>query len=1083
MLGSSPEEGEAAAGSSSAEKFSTPETLESTPESAEEFSSPVKEPQQSVLKDIENEKTPVKVNKLNMSGTLLTSYTPPVGKLTRSVSKPLWNSPLRSPLVKSAAKSILNDSLNISKVGSNPQRLNNSQMHLIDLTTPFVKRTESTSTPKTSSIRKTPRTIGKTPLRNATLLKSAIKNSSIQKQVMQNISGIATKGKQLFDSPAESNTSSLIEISMSSISEIDSSKSSINDNSNCEVQKVEEKNGKTTTDEVKEILESIDSVLGENRGSEAVSEPVEVISSSQEIDDDFNKIVDNQKLSIGSANESLFDKALHNVPIEDINNFDKLLTDEGTSSTDDPEKKGEIVMKMIEKARESLSTPNKTTQVLSARYSDITNDSLTDSANTSQKYDATTPKISLLETVMSGRKSELTMGPVSRLSLTKDSTEIVENYQLNSNNSESLRSTRKRMRTAMSSIGILNSSQSADTTLNDSLNASVNTNHDQVDLNQSQPEETNILSLDNQPDMNTSNKENEYSGSLNMSMKFVEYSEFDENNRESKKIFELSDDGNDMIESDNESDSESDEDESPNEDILDEPLDDEILDENNQVDSNNLSTKKCRISQADLESLGEDGIDILEQSKDEDELAEMLYEADAEIKDVPESVKSEEITENNGVGDSEIIPEEEGDSNGISDFDVIPETQQMELEEEITEEEVPLDKSEYLDDIPATQQLDFGMEEALDSNSTLDAIVEALESTKESNASNEPQSLENIQQDNEQKELPINNEDAMDETVEDKQLDEINENEQLDETVEDKEIDETIESDQLENTVDNQLEESFAEDVEIPATQAFEFDDSIVEERLDESIDENVSLKVEVSEGKFSSIGSVISVDDSTIISSQDPVNKSDTAESISIQEISDSSEICSQESIVAKEESNTQPEDNTDENEIVNKSVAEATCTAQNSKETMTSLDSNVSETINELIAAPTDILTSIAIVQQYSTSEIGSDHMEIPATQEMLNDDEFDNDETVEEKTVEGDSAIGTTSSKIDQSNESEEKRVVDDSFTAETPNQNRESVLFSDTEFSNVEINASAFMKESDSDGKSSFQFPLINYLFTA
>ena len=147
MIKSSPEE---ASSSSSAEKFNTPETLERTPEAAEENNSPVKE-QQAVPKDKENEKTPVKVNKLNMSGTLLTSYTPPVGKLTSRVCKTPYSTPLRSPLVKSAAKSILNDSLNVSKFDSpkSAQKLNNSQMHLIDLTTPFVKRTESTSTPKT----------------------------------------------------------------------------------------------------------------------------------------------------------------------------------------------------------------------------------------------------------------------------------------------------------------------------------------------------------------------------------------------------------------------------------------------------------------------------------------------------------------------------------------------------------------------------------------------------------------------------------------------------------------------------------------------------------------------------------------------------------------------------------------------------------------------------------------------------------------------------------------------------------------------------------------------------------------------
>ncbi|XP_070491242.1 fap1 adhesin-like [Chironomus tepperi] len=1101
------------ASSSSSDEKVTPEPLKSTPEETEEeFKSPVKE-QQGIPKDKENEKTPVKVNKLNMSGTLLTSYTPPVGKLTRSVTKIPWNSPLGSlgsPSVKSAAKSILNDSLNVSKFNSpkSAQKLNTSQMHLIDLTTPFVKRTEST--PKASTIRKTPRTIGKTPLRNATLLKSAIKNSSIQKSGLHNVSSIATKGKQLFESPAKSNTSikdesaSLIEISMSSVSEVDSSKASINDNSNCEeVQKVEENNGKTN-DEVKDLLETIDSVLEEDKESQPVVEPEEIISSSQELEDNFNKIAENEKLSVSSANESLFDKALNSVPIEDINNFDKLVTDEGTSSMDDTEKKGEIVLKLIEKARESLSTPNKTTQVLSARYSNITNDSLTDCVNISQKYDAKTPKISLLETVMADPKSNLSMGPVSRLSLTKDSTEIVENYQLNDNNSESLRSTRKRMRTAMSSIGILNASQSADTTLNESLNVSIN-DKDQVDFNQSQPEETNILSLDNQPDLNTSNKENEFTGPLNMSMKFIEYSEFDENNQESKTIFELSHDGDDLIESDNESESDEEE-ESPNEDN-DELVEDEIIDENNEnvkeVESNNGSTMKCRISQADLESIGEDGISILEQSKDEEQLEELL--ADAEMQEVQENEKSKEMADNNGI---EVIPEPATDKNGVNDFEDIPETQQIELEEELAEEEVPLEKSEYLDDIPETQQMDFGTEEVLETNSTFDGTIERLDSTKEgeevletnstfegtierldstkegeevletnntfegtierfdSTKEGEPSiELEKSLEDIQQEELPVEKDN---DNVENNSVSEANGNEQLGDTIEqldenvENKLDDTVVSDQLEETV----EESFNEHIEIPATQAFEFDedDSIVVEGI---YDTSADVKDEGRIAKFETIGSIVSVNDSSIMSSQEPVNKSDTAESISIQEISDSSVICSQESNIARLGSSLHVEDlisENESNEIVNNSVTEEPCEKQESKETLPSITSNVSATINELIATPTDMLTSIAVSQQYSTSDIGSDHMEIPATQEMI-EDEFDSNEIVEEKTVEGDSAIGTTASKIDQSNESEEKRVNDSINEHSAPS--RESALFSDTEFSNVEINASAFLKETDAD----------------
>lgn len=593
---------------------------------------------------------------------------------TRSVSKTPYNSPMRSPLVRSStAKNIINNSLNVLKAETptSANKLNRS-MYLVDLTTPYVQRAELTSTPKVMmnvkssprTVGKTPKTVGKTPLRNQALLKSALKNSSIKKNVQGNLPNITpiVKGKVLFESPLKNNnSSSIIEVSSisfsSGVEEINSShQSSVNDD---DYNKGGEKEFESI-EQSKEQPHESSLIIGDEKNQQKINETGDVIKETT-IEKEFNRISEEHSSLSSEVGNSLFDQALNNVPIEAIENFDKLIEDEEETPVENKNvetEKAEIVMKIIEEARLSLATePNITNQVLSSRYSDVTpNDSLVNStSNISQKYDVATPKISILDAVSATRKSELetrlTISPVSRLSVANDATEIVENYQLNNNNSKSLRSTRKRIGSAMASLHNISQSTSGDITFdgNVSLNSStIAEKGTETDLNNQSlaGEESNILSLDEpQPPFDTSNKENVHTDIMNNSIKFFEYSEVDENNDGRKIIFEISNENNgleEVEEVNTESESES---SSSDEEEEEEEVEEEMLDENEDfveeehldiTDSEKQVTNRFRLSEQDLQ---EDGINPLDISKgDEDDIPatqEICQENDEDSK-IPE---------------------------------------------------------------------------------------------------------------------------------------------------------------------------------------------------------------------------------------------------------------------------------------------------------------------------------------------------------------------------------------------------------------------------------------------------------------
>ena len=219
----------------------------------------------------------------------------------------------------------------------------------------------------------------------------------------------------------------------------------------------------SSDEDVKNLLDSINNVLEEKPSQDATDNARNISmltekDETQVIEKNFNKILDGNNESV---TESIFgDEPASNTIVE---KFEELVTGKGNNSTEkiaDVQKKGEDLLNLIANVKEAIQTePNNTTQILSARYSNITpNDSFVDTSglNASKNYDARTPKLSILGTITSLRKSDaenkLAKSPVSRLSITHNSTEVVENYQLNTDIPKSLRSTRKRIGSAMSSV-------------------------------------------------------------------------------------------------------------------------------------------------------------------------------------------------------------------------------------------------------------------------------------------------------------------------------------------------------------------------------------------------------------------------------------------------------------------------------------------------------------------------------------------------------------------------------------------------------------------------------------------------------
>lgn len=698
-------------------------------------------------------------NRLNMSGTLLTSYTPSATTTkatTRSTSKTPYNSPVRSSAVKNILKESPYKTNNTKTPVSSLKR--NKSMHLLDLVSPLVKkRTEVTSTPKSTMIQKTPKTnmmSVTTPLRkDNTLLKSAIKNSSIKKHFPSTLTKTTPKGKSLFAEQknqsiqnTSASSSSVIEVENSTIEEIiDTSGYTVRENSvigeNNEIkdeeisfaelnqsdlpEKKSESSSQSSAEEIKNLLFSIASVLEENKESEEVTATTNdqndetldqdcnftfLTESNTEavIEKNFNKIINDQNIKIDETiNTNIFENSVKDSAPELDNKFDQLVSGKNGNSNEpkvenDPQKKGEVMLKWIEDVRHSfLTEPNKTTQVIDTRYSDVTpNDSINDpnpaAANTSTatKYDARTPKLSILEAVIALRKSDvdickLVKSPVSRLSVTNNSTEVMENYKINSNIPKSLRSTRKRIGNAIASLNDI--SQNADTTLDD-MNESLNVTVDkiQAEQNQSQIEPSEILSLDNQAPAADNEADDKYEArESNHFIQFV-------NPEENKEIFEINhvstSDDIEMIDSDQ---SESSEEESEIDEISDDDGEEANIESENQV------SLKFRLSEHDL---AEEGIKLLDTSKNEDD----GFEIDTDETDVQKEKNDEVHVEIAETQDFELSNDGENIGTELNDEPPIQKEStevQEQLNEKVNDEEVPFDSSQKSDDIEKAMEI------------------------------------------------------------------------------------------------------------------------------------------------------------------------------------------------------------------------------------------------------------------------------------------------------------------------------------------------------------------------------------------
>ncbi|KAG5672655.1 hypothetical protein PVAND_002767 [Polypedilum vanderplanki] len=631
----------------------------------------------------ENFKTPVKVVNLNLSGTLQTSYTPQLKIGTRSV----LNSPYSAKNVSSpaVAKDILKDSP-LKSNSKTPLSVSKKSMHLIDFVTTNVHKVSST--PKVVSVKKTPKTVGKTPVRSdQILLKSALKNSSIKKNLQTpNVMQSSSKGRQnLFPEEEDSstNTSSVIEVSISSVEEIEINSDSAMENSvitvrdtlsvgssnvysqNTEVQ--------TSDDEVKNLMKSIDNALDNNRLSlKADSEEWRGLEGNlnQSNKSLGSSIFDHVSINNVSALENKFDEIFKSEELNSTNN-----TEQNTDKeTPDVLKKGEDMIKWIENAKEAIQTePNKTTQVLSSRYSNITpNDSLVDTSVTTNVYDVKTPKLSILGTIDALQKSDidnkLAKSPVSRLSIANNSTEVVENYKISSD--KSLRSTRKRIGSAIASV--LNSSTTADTTIdmNESINLSI-----QQEGNVSHVETSDILSLDDQPvqkpEIPTTLEDTESRLDSSNSMNYLQFASHDADDA-NKEVFELC---NVEIESkdqqiEDESESEDDESEKYSSEEEKEQYEEPIDENDNQNGHSESKTNiHFRLSKEDLE---EEGIQPLDISKNEDELQASLEHIEIPATQAFETSKSdisfnEPIDEENSL---EMSQEEVKDNKEHSENDI-----------------------------------------------------------------------------------------------------------------------------------------------------------------------------------------------------------------------------------------------------------------------------------------------------------------------------------------------------------------------------------------------------------------------------
>lgn len=606
-----------------------------------------------------------------MSGTLITSFTPSKSTTRSSLrTTPLKNTPVDSTTDPSIPNSVLNESSN----------LNRSSMHLVDLIgTPMIKKTPKTPKRTPLSIKKTP--LVRTASKNETLLKSAIKNSSIKKRTNDTTQQSDAKGKVLFQSPildVSNASSSVVSVSFASAEgqspdkTIDESifKMNITEPKSATVSECSHvsQDGSESDEETKKLLDSISSALDEDeiQTPQKCETPLIESDKTPDVERNFNQILEDTTIP----------------PVEKIESDFKNIE----------EKKAESLLNWIETTRESLANsaePNNTEQVLSSRYSNVTPN---DSVVTTIAYDAKTPKMSILDAVQDVQKSGgLANSPVARISINNNSTMVVENFTLNSDMKKSLRSTRKHFGSAISSLQ--NNSLNMNSTLDESLNTSQQIITPAKNESVMEASTTNILSLDDQPLVTNESLVDRDENAENIppptTNNFIDFANYDNDDTE-KEFFEISNseiDENDLQEEVEESSSSSEEEQESDNEI------EEIVGSSQEVDNSKDLSKskdvalKFRLSEQDLE---EDGINPLDISARTDD-------------NVNESVNNLEQDEN--------VNESVRENDDIE----IPATQQMDDLE-----------------IPATQDvLTDQMNEMMDENcsfSVLDGKTEEVES-------------------------------------------------------------------------------------------------------------------------------------------------------------------------------------------------------------------------------------------------------------------------------------------------------------------------------------------------------------------
>ena len=645
-------------------------------------------------------KTP-KLDFLNRSEILITSYsaskttfsTPTKSCISSKILAPgslnkhsSFMTPSRSNILESPQKVLAEKSHNLIELSTTPVHEQKKSMYLIDLTTPFAKKSRHSNRAHVTSTPKLTEKNSVSTRKDNNLLKSAIKNSTVKKRwagrsITLPSSITASVVKTTPSTNAETpfyssccDSSSVIEVNETTDNTFESASSSMKEECNEETETISKNNSNQNTNDVKNshgvsfMFDSTQKYQKDNSKdlsginklmhtpkSHTSNVMNEIITSSnvstkaEQSDSDEDGVrelltsissvlEDSNNISVKNKTESDLCKEVPSNSfkiIEDsLDNTEFLVSEKIVASHDviEPEFKtmdrtfdeligiptitktyyrkssvfvldkvdeesanemklkekecGERVIKWIEdvKASGSLESSNKTKQIISSRYSNVTpNDSLVDTTSLGKTSDVAeliidsngSPRLSILETMEHLRQvkfedsqinQKLTMSPVSRLSIIDNSTEVLENYRLQVNHEipNSLRSTRKKYGMALASL--LNVSAQAAEDLNESLNISTHSCHGEMkEAEESKNSSPNILSLDDYQQKHNDGvygKENQ----VQLYQSYIEFVKTDDCDEESdNEVFEISDSNHsfdEIIESDQSSEHECDNDSS-----------------------------------------------------------------------------------------------------------------------------------------------------------------------------------------------------------------------------------------------------------------------------------------------------------------------------------------------------------------------------------------------------------------------------------------------------------------------------------------------------------------------------------------